>query len=92
MIKVECPVCQTGYTPERLGVPLAEEPALLTVACMVCKASFDCVITPNAPVVVEREVPLGWFAKTVLRRVPVVVTEEQAPEKSHTVATVARGE
>ena len=44
MDRIECPNCKTSYTVERLGLDwmMADtRPFVATVACMVCKVTFD---------------------------------------------------
>lgn len=67
-VRIQCPECATSYTGERLGIVLRPTDSMsVTVACMVCKRSFDTFIEPNFT---TSEV--GWFARTILRRQPVV--------------------
>jgi hypothetical protein len=72
VLRLECPACATSYTAERCGVPAltAQQSARVTVICVMCKASFDVEVTPKT----RTETP-GWWARTVLRRAPVVLPD-----------------
>ena len=62
-MKIECPTCQTGYTPERMGIQLTDAVVRYTCKCMVCENVFEGQIDP----VVYTP---GYTARWVLQRKP----------------------
>lgn len=63
MIKIECPHCQTGYAPERMGIQLTDAVVKFTSKCLVCLKVFEGQIDP---VVYEPNTAARWL----LRRKP----------------------
>lgn len=88
-MRVTCPVCETSYTHERLGLVLTERVAQVTVVCTCCGTAFDVQVEPTPPTIERTETPAPWFMRVVMRRGPTVTEVTKAPEQSHMV-TVAQ--
>ncbi len=70
-MRVECPVCGTSYTVERLGLALGEQGVQATVLCVVCRESFEVAATYNPPVS-ETRLPQSWTDWVLRRSVGVI--------------------
>ena len=80
-MRIECPVCNTSYASERLGLPVLkdQQSAVVTVKCLVCGQDFNARVTPNLVTVVP-----GWWKRVVLRRKPTTTQD------GHAVTTALR--
>ncbi len=77
-LKIECPNCQTGYTPERAG--LSGEPGLpFTIICMVCGQQFNGEFELTDAVVASalNRWTFGWFGTPAIEAVTVVKTRKR---------------
>jgi hypothetical protein len=77
-LKIECPECETAYTPERAG--LTGEPGLpFTIICTVCGNAFNGEFEITDAKVASRlnRFTFGWFGTPAVETATIVKTRKR---------------